>query len=413
MVSTRHQRHPRRLRLPVAFLIAILSATVAAVPRIAPLTEKELTETHKALLKEMGVSDTSRLSNQFRVFLKHPALVRGVMPFANYIGGTSTLSPRHREILSLRTAWLARSEYQWSRHALQAKNAGLTNQDLRRVAAGPDERGWVDPIEPLLLRLADELHVDSFVSDKTWDAMASRYAKHQMMDAVFTVAEMTMLAETSNSVMLDRDTGNNERFPPNVPYRVSAEKTGRRLIGQKARITPLEPSEWSPEVRRLLDPTDAGRSVAAVYRTFAQHIRMYAPRQVMSEYIRTQSTLDARTRELLIMRIGALCRSDYEWAAHAPAGRRAGMTDADVQHILEGPRAGSDAPDDTLLQAVDELYADRTISDTTWQRLASRFNEQQLLDILITAGGYHMVSMALNSFGVQLEPGGEGLPPVR
>ena len=131
--------------------------------------------------------------------------------------------------------------------------------------------------------------------------MASRYAKHQMMDAVFTVAEMTMLAETSNSVMLDRDTGNNERFPPNVPYRVSAEKTGRRLIGQKARITPLEPSEWSPEVRRLLDPTDSGRSVAAVYRTFAQHIRMYAPRQVMSEYIRTQSTLDARTRELLIM----------------------------------------------------------------------------------------------------------------
>ena len=126
-----------------------------------------------------------------------------------------------------------------------------------------------------------------------------------------------------------------------------------------------------------------------------------------------QSTLDARTRELLIMRIGALCRSDYEWAAHAPAGRRAGMTDADVQHILEGPRAGSDEPDDTLLKAVDELYTDRVISDGTWQRLASRFNEQQLLDILITAGGYHMVSMALNSFGVQLEPGGEGLPPAR
>ena len=113
------------------------------------------------------------------------------------------------------------------------------------------------------------------------------------------------------------------------------------------------------------------------------------------------------------MRIGALCRSDYEWAAHAPAGRRAGMTDADVQHALEGPRAGSDAPDDTLLKAVDELYTDRTISDGTWQRLASRFNEQQLLDILITTGGYHMVSMALNSFGVQLEPGGEGLPTVR
>ncbi|HEX5110752.1 MAG TPA: carboxymuconolactone decarboxylase family protein [Vicinamibacterales bacterium] len=413
MDSTRHRQQPKHSRLLGAFLIAMLSATVAAVPRIAPIADKELTDAHRALLKELGVADTARLSNQFRVFLRHPALVRGVMPFANYIGGTSTLSPRHREILSLRTAWLARSEYQWARHARQSKNIGITNQDLRRIAAGPDERGWDDPLEPLLLRLADELHVDSFVSDKTWSAMASRYARHQMMDAVFTVAEMTMLAETSNSLMLDRDAGNNERFPPNVPYRVSAEKTGRRLIGEKARIAPLEPADWSPEVRRLLDPTGSGRSVAAVYRTFAQHTRLYAPRQVLSEYIRTQSTLDARTRELLIMRIGALCRSDYEWAAHAPAGRRAGMTDADVQHVLEGPRAGSDAPDDTLLKAVDELYTDRTISDGTWQRLASRFNEQQLLDILITTGGYHMVSMALNSFGVQLEPGGEGLPTVR
>jgi len=413
MDSTRHQWQPRRSRLLGAILIATLSATVAAVPRIAPLTDKELTDTHKALLKELGVGDAARLSNQFRVFLKHPALVRGVMPFANYIGGVSTLSPRHREILSLRTAWLARSEYQWSRHAPLAKSVGLTNQELRRVAAGPDERGWVDPLEPLLLRLADELHVDSFVSDMTWAAVAGRYNRHQMMDAVFTVAEMTMLSETANSVGVERESGNNERFPANVPYRVGASKTGRRLIGEKARIAPLEPSDWSPEVRKMLDPTDSGRSVAAVYRTLAQHPRMYAPRQLLSEYIRTQSTLDARTRELLIMRIGALCLSDYEWAAHAPAGRRAGMTDADVQHILEGPRAGSDEPDDTLLKAVDELYTDRVISDGTWQRLATRFNEQQLLDILITTGGYHMVSMALNSFGVQLEPGGEGLPPAR
>ena len=110
------------------------------------------------------------------------------------------------------------------------------------------------------------------------------------------------------------------------------------------------------------------------------------------------------------MRIGVLCRSDYEWAAHAPAGRRAGMTDADVRHVLEGPREGSDAFDDTLLRAVDELYTDRVISDATWGRLSMRMNEQQLLDVLITTGGYHMVSMALNTFGVQLEPGGERIP---
>jgi 4-carboxymuconolactone decarboxylase len=113
------------------------------------------------------------------------------------------------------------------------------------------------------------------------------------------------------------------------------------------------------------------------------------------------------------MRIGWLCRSDYEWATHAPAGRRAGMTAADVDHIIAGPQAGADSLPDNLLRAVDELYADDTISDSTWQALAVQLNAKQLLDLLITTGGYRMVSMSLNTFGVQLEPGGERLPAPR
>ena len=74
--------------------------------------------------------------------------------------------------------------------------------------------------------------------------------------------------------------------------------------------------------------------------------------------------------------------------------------------------AGSEAFDDTLLRAVDELYSARVISDATWGKLAARLNDQQLLDVLITTGGYHMVSMALNTFGVQLEPGGERIRSV-
>ena len=133
----------------------------------------------------------------------------------------------------------------------------------------------------------------------------------------------------------------------------------------------------------------------------------------MSEHIRQRSTLSPVIRELLIMRIGWLCRSEYEWAAHAPAGRRAGMTEGDVQHVIAGPGSGADALTDALLRASDELYRDDVISDATWSALASRLDAKQLLDVLTTTGGYRMVSMALNTLGVQLEPGAERLPLAR
>ena len=150
--------------------------------------------------------------------------------------------------------------------------------------------------------------------------------------------------------------------------------------------------------------------MAAIYRTYAHHLTMDIPRTAVSEHIRQRSTLSPLIREMLIMRIGWLCRSEYEWAAHAPAGRRAGMSEADVQRVIAGPGSGADALTDALLRASDELFHDDVISDATWNALASRLDAKQLLDVLTTSGGYRMVSMALNTLGVQLEPGAVRFP---
>jgi 4-carboxymuconolactone decarboxylase len=197
---------------------------------------------------------------------------------------------------------------------------------------------------------------------------------------------------------------------PNLPVVPAATRTNARLIGKQARITPLEPSEWPPDVKQWL-ARYGNRPVAAIYRTYARHVAMDQPRTSVSEHIRQDSTLSTRIRELLIIRIGVLCRSEYEWAAHAPAGRRAGMTDADIHRIVEGPAAaGGDPVENALLRAADELHRDNVVSDSTWRELSAVFDAKQMLDVLTTVGGYRMVSMALNTFGVQLEPGAERFP---
>jgi alkylhydroperoxidase family enzyme len=388
--------------------VFLLHAAVAsAQPRIAPLPDSQWTDAQRAVVARFGPA--GRETNALRVYLRHPVLAENVLPFERYISTESTLSPRHRELLILRTAALCRSEYVWAQHAATARAAGLTGADLARIAAGPDAPDW-DPFEAVLLRAADELYVDSFVSDRTWRALTARYDTRQAIDAVFTVAEFTMVAGTVNSLRVAVDEGLQDRLPAGSPS-PTATRTSERLIGKPARIAPLEPSEWPPDVRQWLARYGTG-TVAGIYRTYARHLAMDRPRTLVSEHIRQSSTLSARIRELLIIRIGVLCRSEYEWAAHAPAGRRAGLSDADIQRIVDGP-PGSRVlvpEDDALLRAVDELHRDTMVSDATWGELAAVFDSRQMLDVLITVGGYRMVSMALNTFGVQLEPGAERFP---
>jgi len=92
-------------------------------------------------------------------------------------------------------------------------------------------------------------------------------------------------------------------------------------------------------------------------------------------------------------------------------GKQAGLNDDEIKRITEGPDAPGWNPfDATLLRAVDELYTDAFISDTTWKKLSERYDTHQLLDLIFTVGQYNAVSMALNTLGVPLDEGIQGFP---
>jgi alkylhydroperoxidase family enzyme len=384
---------------------ALASAVIGAEPRLAPLPEQQWTDEHRAIVARFGPE--GKATNALRVYLHHPVLAQNILPFERYISSESTLEPRHRELLILRTAWLARSEYVWAQHADIARTVSITGEELTRIARGPDDPSW-KPFEAALLLAVDELLVDAFVSHRTWAALTAQYDTRQIMDAVFTVAEFTMVAGTVSSLGVEVDEGLRDRLPSGISGLPAAPRTNERLIGKQPRIPPLEPAEWPADVKAWL-ARYGSRAVPNIYRTYARHLAMDRPRTAVSEHIRQDSTLSARIRELLIVRIGVLCRSEYEWAAHAPALRRAGMTDAEILRVVEGPGTGSDV-ETVLRRAVDELHGDYVVSDATWRALAASFDSKQLLDILTTIGGYRMVSMALNTFGVQLESGAERFP---
>jgi alkylhydroperoxidase family enzyme len=177
------------------------------------------------------------------------------------------------------------------------------------------------------------------------------------------------------------------------------------------RIALLPQSEWTPEVLEILDATQMGGRVLNIFKTLARHPKLLKRWLVFGNHVLFKSTIGARERELLILRTGWNCRAEYEWGQHVVIGKAVGLTDEEIERITRGPdAAGWDPFDAALLRAADELHRDSRIGDATWQALRARYDDQQLLDVIFAVGQYTLVSMVLNSCGVELDEGISGFP---
>jgi len=179
------------------------------------------------------------------------------------------------------------------------------------------------------------------------------------------------------------------------------------------RIYPQKESEWDEDARKLLEGLKKINKgiVTNIAATLANYSKLYNRWRVFGNHVLFKSTLPLREKEILILRIGWLCQAEYEWGQHVIIGKRCGLSDEEIIRIIEGPDvAGWNSFDATLLRAVDELYIDAFISDSTWQCLSEKYNTHQLIDLVFTVGQYNLVSMVLNTLGVQLEEGVEGFP---
>jgi 4-carboxymuconolactone decarboxylase len=175
----------------------------------------------------------------------------------------------------------------------------------------------------------------------------------------------------------------------------------------KPRVAPLSDEQLDPEARERFGKGP----ILNIFRTLANHPGLMKRWLVFGNHVLAKSTLPARERELLILRIGWLCQAGYEWGQHVVIGKGAGLTDEEIARIPQGPDAEGWSPADrALLRATDELHDDAFISDATWAELAGSWSTQQLIDLVFTVGQYNLVSMALNSLGVQPEPGLAPLP---
>jgi AhpD family alkylhydroperoxidase len=115
--------------------------------------------------------------------------------------------------------------------------------------------------------------------------------------------------------------------------------------------------------------------------------------------------LPRRETELVILRVAHLRDCEYERRHHVKLGRRAGLDDADLERVVEGPAAQGWAPrEQAILQATDELLAHGEVADETWSRLSGMLDKRELIELLMLAGHYEMLAKTINTLRIQPDP---------
>jgi alkylhydroperoxidase family enzyme len=171
----------------------------------------------------------------------------------------------------------------------------------------------------------------------------------------------------------------------------------------------LEPDQWDEAAREVMKPFVEKGTAHNIFKTLTHYPALMRRWLVFANHVLFKSSLPVYERELIILRIGYLCKAEYEWAQHVDIARRAGMTDDQIRAAKTGPETpGLSELERLVLQATDELHEDSHISDATWTGLAAHLDMKQLMDVVFTVGQYNIVSMVANTLGIQIDEGMTG-----
>jgi alkylhydroperoxidase family enzyme len=193
------------------------------------------------------------------------------------------------------------------------------------------------------------------------------------------------------------------------------------ITGKPPRIAPLEPSEFSDEMRGVIrsmsqlavdppPPEPPRQEVTELLATMIRHPELYGHHIELAKLLLSRGALPARDRELAILRVGWLLQAPFEWGEHVAIARRSGVSAQEVERITRGSAAaGWSERDRATVRAVEELIGDAMISDETWTVLAREFDDKQLIEFVILVGQYQTVAYYQNALRLRLRPGNEGL----
>ncbi|MGO9490182.1 MAG: carboxymuconolactone decarboxylase family protein [Solirubrobacteraceae bacterium] len=130
----------------------------------------------------------------------------------------------------------------------------------------------------------------------------------------------------------------------------------------------------------------------------------------------SKASVPPKLREVMIDRTCALTGAEYEWGVHAAAFADAvGLDEERLRSTVHGSHRDAcwDRAEASVFRLADELHHSNEISDELWLELAERFSPAQIIELIVTAGWYHVIAYLCNGLGVEREPWAPRFPGLR
>jgi 4-carboxymuconolactone decarboxylase len=207
--------------------------------RIPKLPREEWTDEAREVFAFWGEPNSweeGSKTNIIMVMANNPKLGMAFSTFGKHFLMTSTIPLRERELITMRVAWLVKSEYEWHNHVGYCLNLGMGLDEIAAIKDGADGAWPWSDADRALLRGCDELLATNDLTDATWQTLSGFFDKQQMMDYVFTIGQYVM---TSWALSAFR-----------MPLEAHADKIGWDLVTASGKIPqktmkPGESDDWA------------------------------------------------------------------------------------------------------------------------------------------------------------------------
>jgi 4-carboxymuconolactone decarboxylase len=180
------------------------------------------------------------------------------------------------------------------------------------------------------------------------------------------------------------------------------------------RLAQLAYEDLAPAVRPLADDMlkISSAALGGPYNALLRSPNMARRCFDLLDYLRFQTSVDKRLNEFAILIQARIANAQYEWWAHEPIARRAGLSDAVMDALRQCQRPAAMQADEALVyDFCVQLSLNHRVPDALWQQAVAQMGEQRVIDLTVLSGTYSMVSMLLNATQVGIPNGGE--PPLQ
>ena len=392
--------------------------------RFKPLKYDEMTPEQKTMIDHLLAGERGGVRGPFNVLLRSPE----VGDFAQQFGGAMrfrTSIPKDvSETIIIMTGRYWMAQYEWNSHKAAALQNGVKPEIVDAIANGKRPNGMAPDME-IAYNFIDELLTTHQVTDATFKAAKDKYGEKGVVDMMGLSGWYCLVSMALNLDRYPLGPGVQPELKPlesplpmvgqgfatsipgaTSPSTVTWAVDGKTYSLAGDRFKPPTYEQLTPEQKKFADIALAGRGTGG---SFNISLHSPGPGEVffaMGERVRFHMSVPDKLKELAILITARYWGAQYEWLAHHRAAAQAGLSEEKINAIAEGKRpAGMSSDEETVYSFITELFKTRQVSDATFAEVKKLVEERGVVDLLVTAGYYQIVSMLMNVDRLPPSPG--------